>query len=211
MENAMSVTFTIILGVMVGIFTSAIIYGLMRLFDQVVIPWYSNLIYKGIDLNGRWYCSDYEMTQDVTFDLKQKANTISGTAIFVNKDEPYCKLEDIRLFIVEGFVRDRFVNLVLKHKDNSRLGIICYLLESVGDGRRMDGAISFYSLQDFKIDCGRQTLWREKSRAFDDYDKREIDNDIARQLDLDELVSNLKDSNAKFLTEQESGERNNLS
>ena len=77
----------------------------------------------------------------------------------------------LRSFNVTGFVQDRFVHLVLKHKDTSRLGIINYLLESVGDGRRMQGVISFYAVKGCQMDCGRQTLWREKAQADAQRDK----------------------------------------
>lgn len=171
MQDIPDITSTIFLGVISGILTSAVLFVLLRMFNKVFIPWYQNMLYKGIELSGKWFCADHTMSQEITFDLTQKAETINGIATLLNRDGTNHNFEDIRTFIVTGCVQDRFVYLVLRHEDSSRLGILTYLLQPVGDGRRMEGAMSFYSVRNCRIDCGLQTLWREKAQA-DAYEKK---------------------------------------
>lgn len=171
MQSPLDITSTIFLGIVGGVLTSAILFVCVRVFNNVVVPWYQDLVYRGIDLSGRWYCCDAKLWQEITFDLTQKASSIYGSATFVNKGKTDHQFEDVRGFNVTGFSQDRFVHLVLKHKDKTRLGIITYLLESIGDGRRMKGVMSFYGVKGCRIDSSDQTIWREKSQADADRDK----------------------------------------
>ncbi|MBS4149291.1 hypothetical protein D7U70_05160 [Pseudomonas balearica] len=110
------------------------------------------------------------MAQEITFDLKQSANVIAGTAQFHTKSrKPNSSYEDIRTFSIEGRIEDRFVSLFLKHTDRQRLGINNYLLEVVGDGRHLKGVFCFYGLNNHTITSSQQNLWRDKASAHEDY------------------------------------------
>jgi hypothetical protein len=187
MQTVPDITSTIFLSVVGGVLTSSVLFVCVRAFNQIVVPWYQDLVYRGINISGRWFCCERRMFQEITFDLTQRASSIRGVATFVYKGETDHEFEDLRTFNVTGFVQDRFVHLVLKHKDTSRLGFINYLLESVGDGRRMQGVISFYGVKGCRIACGNQTLWREKVQAEAQRDKEEAEA-------------------AKFLTELQKGQ-----
>ncbi len=177
------------IGIISGIATSAILYTLLLLIKNVLNPWLKKLLYHGIDLSGRWYCSDYRMAQEVTIDLSQSANKITGTATFISKNRPSShQFEDIRSFSVSGNVKDRFINLTLNNIDSKRLGITNYLLEAVGDGRCLEGVLSFYGLHQKKVIANQQKLWRDKAQADLHYNREE-----------QEHLSRIRDQNIHFL------------
>lgn len=50
----MSLSETIVLGVVSGILTLVFIFLCVIIFTKIVIPWYGSIIYSGIDLSGLW-------------------------------------------------------------------------------------------------------------------------------------------------------------
>ncbi len=159
------------IGVASGVTTSAILYLALIFIKNIINPWLKNLLYDGIDISGRWYCSEYLMAQEITIDITQNANRLKGVAIFVTrKSGNHNQFEDIRSFSVSGTIKDRFANLTLTSNDPKRLGVTNYLLEAVGDGRCLNGVLSFYSVRRHTITSRPQKLWRDKSQAQENFD-----------------------------------------
>ncbi len=46
----MSNSETIILGIVSGIITSAVIYLLVLIFNHIVLPWYRAFVYRGVSI-----------------------------------------------------------------------------------------------------------------------------------------------------------------
>ena len=140
------------IGVISGVITSALIYLLVQIFSKIVLPWYRELVYNGIDISGEWFCYGQELEQRAKYDIKQQASQINGDATYMHSDDHDHSMEKIRTFKITGFIKERFVQLTLIHSDKSRLGLVSYLLEVVGDGRRMIGAGSHYGVDSFTIE-----------------------------------------------------------
>lgn len=140
---------SLVVGIISGVVTSAVIYGFVQLFRQVVLPWYRNFMYRGLDLRGAWTAQIAGTAQRSTFEILQHADELTGTATFVPNEgfESF----GIRTFSIEGFVRERFVLLTLSNIDRTRLGIATYLLQVTGDGRTMEGYGSSYSVTSSSI------------------------------------------------------------
>ena len=158
------------LGVVSGVLSSALILLLAVLIRRVLIPWFRSLIYSGVDVSGEWHCIDPLMAQEITVHLNQDADSVSGTATFTwNHDDPdeSCldEFETVRTFHVSGKIRDRFLQLMLTHVDRKRIGVNSYLLEVCGDGRRMRGLFTFYSIRAHFLDSISHTLYRDRSTA----------------------------------------------
>jgi len=146
-----STSSSLVVGIISGILTSAMIFLAISVFEKVVIPWYQAIIYRGVDINGEWQMERPGSNQTAIFNLEQSAHKIKGIATFVTKESKSEGLDEVRTFTVDGQISERFVTLVLKHKDKQRLGISAYLLEIVGDGRKMKGYISGYNIGTSKI------------------------------------------------------------
>lgn len=162
---------TVILGVVSGVITSGLLYLAVSLFGRVVLPWYQNIIYSGTKIAGEWYCYARDMAQNAKFELTQHANELSGQAIYVHADEGDMEIEKLRAFSVTGIIEERFVQLNLKHIDKTRIGLVSYLLEVKGDGRRMIGAGCYYEVHDCEVETtpllfSRQPLSEEYLKGY---------------------------------------------
>ncbi|NIK51929.1 hypothetical protein [Xanthomonas arboricola] len=170
MDTMSAVTQSIVVGVVSGVLTSIGIAVFLLFVKKVFIPWYQSITYSGINLSGTWYAVDPTMAQRIEITLKQTAKHIKGHAVFTHipdeedDDNPF-SYEPTRTFNLTGLTQDRFVALTLRHTDINRLGINCYLLEVIGDGRRMSGHFSFYSINTNQIGESYHLLYRDRSEA----------------------------------------------
>lgn len=165
----MDITTNIVIGVISGILSTATIYFAAVIFNASVLPWLRGLIYKGVNVTGTWYCHDRTMTQEITLNLVQNAHAITGSASFIGDTGEHLRrhpeYETLRTFSVTGEIQDRFIYLTLRNSDAQRLGVNTYLLEVKGDGRRLDGVFTFYSVSHSHISHSYQTLYKDKALA----------------------------------------------
>ncbi|WP_136523561.1 hypothetical protein [Geomonas ferrireducens] len=143
---------TVILGVVSGVITSGLLYLALTIFKAVILPWYQNVIYSGTQIAGEWYCYARDLAQNAKFELTQHANELKGQAVYIHADEGDVEIEKLRTFSVSGIIEERFVQLNLKHVDKTRIGLVSYLLEVKGDGRRMSGAGCYYEVHDCEVE-----------------------------------------------------------
>jgi len=174
------VTSNIIIGVVSGVFTCIFWLIVVKVFENIAIPWYKKLIYSGIDISGEWFFYGKEFAQTAKIEIKQDADRIYGIATYIDTgDEIDTDLEAIRVFNIEGFVKERFVNMVLVHNNKARVGMVTYLLEVVGDGRKMVGAGSYYCVITFAVEPIKIVISRyemkdkELKEIFSDDDNQE--------------------------------------
>ncbi len=155
----MSNSETIILGIISGVITSAVIYLLVIIFNNIVLPWYRALIYCGVSIDGTWKEElDFENgnTQVSTAELTQKANAISGNVTIVKSSNG--QITETTIMSLNGIVKDRLFNAKLIPVDKKRVGIITVLAEVVGDGSRMLGQSTWYDAGSAKI-TGKSSEW----------------------------------------------------
>ncbi len=150
MNNAQS----LIIGVVSGIVTTALIYLAVQIFRKIVIPWYQSIIYQGLIVSGEWRVASLSTGegQEIVLNLTQKAHRLEGTATYVRKtDTSNLLTEHIKTFQIEGRVADRFAVLTLRHTERNRIGVEVLLLEIIGDGRKMAGYTTFYDVVENRI------------------------------------------------------------
>ena len=161
---------SIVVGVISGVLTSIAVAAILLFIRKVAVPWYQSITYSGINLSGTWHAVDPTMAQRIELTITQTAKNIKGQAIFSHvhgedDDERPFDYEPTRTFSLTGITQDRFVTLTLRHTNIDRLGINCYLLEVIGDGRRMAGVFSFYSVNTNQIGDSYHLLYRDRSEA----------------------------------------------
>ena len=125
----------ILIGVFSGVITSLIIYLLKLIFIKVLIPWYQELSYKGIDVSGSWNGKIKSSQESVKFSakltLEQSAHNLSGTYVivkYVNED-----IYKITSMNVSGTVWEGFVSLTCRTVSNKNLSFGSMLLK-INDG-----------------------------------------------------------------------------
>lgn len=150
-----TISFDILVGVVGGVLTSALIMLAISIFKKIIVPWYQNIIYRGISLSGPWHWFD-EDEDSVKMELKQAGDSITGIYTYMDSK----KKGDIKIYHVTGWARDRFVQLNLKSADPKRLGILSYVFEIVGDGNELRGCSVFYSTNLNKVCSDTESFYR---------------------------------------------------
>lgn len=148
----MGITESIIIGVVSGLITGFCALTLSQIFRKIVRPWYESLIYDGIKIEGTWHIefTDPTHNRNVTFELNQKANTLTGISTHVLKDEKKSG-DKIRTYQLSGRIRNRFIDLSGRSIDRTRVGVLTMLFEIIGDGQKMHGYITGYSTLDSEL------------------------------------------------------------
>lgn len=138
---------SLIIGVIAGILTSALLFILVQLFNKVVLPWYRDIVYKGINIEGMWQeVINFEggVIQTYNVVLEQKADKIKGKIVQVKSKEG--QVLSSENMIIDGRLKDRFLCAKIEFVNKARLGIASILLEVVGDGSSMKGSRAWYDI-----------------------------------------------------------------
>jgi hypothetical protein len=121
------ISLNIVLGIFSGILTSALLFALNRLFLEVVVPWYQQLIYEGVDLRDLWVY-DHSKSDGVgkfRLKLEQKAHNLSGQLTYTSVEKD---TESVISYLVSGTVWEGYVTLNLKSSDRRRIAFATTLL-----------------------------------------------------------------------------------
>jgi hypothetical protein len=120
----------ILLGVFTGVITTICLYFVKVIIDKIILPWYQDFIYKGIDVSGVWegkiIHSDI-VYFSVKLSLKQNAHDLTGSYIVIKykNDEE----EKITSMSVNGEVWEGFVSLKCRTVSNKNLSFGSMLLK----------------------------------------------------------------------------------
>ncbi|MBB2494861.1 hypothetical protein [Aquipseudomonas ullengensis] len=161
-----NVTESIILGIVAGLLTSAVLLITKSIIINILLPLYRQFMYRGIHINGTWH--HINSSQKLLLELKQNCEKLSGKATlqWISSNNHF-HIESIRTFDVSGCLETRFITLTFRHTDRSRLGIITCLLQVDGDGTILSGQRCWYAPLATKINSGGIRLYRDERRALD--------------------------------------------
>jgi len=151
---------SIIVGIVSGIITAFIIHLLILMFNKIILPWYRELVYSGVEIKGGWkVSSDYGQgnSQVVAINLSQKASSINGKATIVKSSNG--KVVETTMMAIVGSIKDRLFNVTLIPIEKKRVGISISLLEVVGNGNIMRGSACWYDSSAAVIKT-ESTEWR---------------------------------------------------
>ena len=161
---------TLLLSVVVGIGTGVAANLVTHLFISVWLPAYRNYVYRGVRVHGGWTVVQPHEAADgralsseweVTLAVQQHAYTLRGIAVSTRRDGG--SAVDVLHYDITGYVRDRFVVILLTGKDHERISHSTFHLEVVGDGTQMVGYRTFYGALLHKIRAVEVTLYRNRS------------------------------------------------
>lgn len=157
----------ILTGVIAGVASSALLLALGSLFRQVILPWYSGVIYRGIRIGGTWRSepSDHHAGEYV-LQFRQHAHRVKGTLVRIGADKLTGKRRS-DVFDFSGTVRDRFLIATATPIASDRLGAIAVVLQISGDGRELVGQRAFYHIQHNDVRSSPIT-WNRESTQTDD-------------------------------------------
>lgn len=141
-------TLHIMLGITTGIITAVLLYIFNQIFKKLLLPWYQNFKYKGVDLNGKWtgfMIDTPEVSFPFNIKLDQNAHDINGTAE-LNKSQTRDKYSMTK-YDVSGYVWEGYITLNFQSSDRTRLSFATALLQVLKGGRRLEGFFVFRDLR----------------------------------------------------------------
>jgi hypothetical protein len=157
------ITITIFIGVLSGVMTSGLIWTAVKIFNKIIIPWYQQSIYRGIDISGEWTSKkEYlgKVMVDQTIQISQKGHRISGSLISRNKIPS--KGEDTTSFFIEGEIFDNYVDIEYKTTDKKFIGRGSFLLKVKEGGEKLAGGLVAIDRFSTDIMTSQEIEWKRK-------------------------------------------------
>lgn len=110
------------------------------LVSKVVVPWYTELIYKGVDLRGIW-TQERDLGSGVRFSVQlaidQHAHNIQGTGTLTKSGTGAS--DYVQFFAIEGSTWEGFLVLNMRSTNRKTLSFCAGLLKVKGRGESLDG------------------------------------------------------------------------
>lgn len=134
---------TLVLAVFAGILTTFLLFGLTKLFSGVVLPWYLQLIYKGIDLRGVWLAEYDENGAHYRFEtrLQQRAHELWGHMTITKTGTG--QHDYVQDFKVVGETWEGFLTLNFRSRDRKSLSFVTGLFKVDARGNKLIGHIAY--------------------------------------------------------------------
>lgn len=130
----------VIWGVVSGLATSALLLILGLLASKVVLPWYTELVYKGVDLRGVW-TEERDIGDGKCFSvqlaLEQHAHKIHGTGTLTKSSA--ASIDYVQFFSIEGSTWEGFLTLNMRSTNRKSLSFVTGLLKVKERGESLDG------------------------------------------------------------------------
>lgn len=133
-------------GVVAGVLTSAMLFAFGVVTSKILLPWYQDLVYKGVDLRGLWVNEwDYAGARyRYHTSLNQNAHRLTGTTTITKSGT--AKDDYVINFDVTGSTWEGFVVLNLRSRDRKTLSFATALFKVKDRGKSLAGHLIFRSL-----------------------------------------------------------------
>jgi hypothetical protein len=163
---SISVEQDVIIPIVIGILTSAIIFLSQQLFSHVFMPWYRKQTYRGLILEGNWESQfvakyDASVTCRESAAMRQHATDINGDISYVEQgaDKKIIKQKSFRFIgrYIDGVLVATYVNT-----DPRQLGMGSFTLKIQDEGRRLVGKYSWLDPETGNVEAD-QYEWTRKS------------------------------------------------
>lgn len=144
----------LIIGISSGIVTALIVFFAKSIWTQNLIPWFERLVYKDIDISGKWKSNlgndeyDGELVE-----VFQSAHKVHGF-IRVTSDENHTET-----YKFEGIFKNSILTSTYTVYDKSNLDSGSMTMILKGDGNKLIGHTAFYDEDDEKI-VSKKYIWK---------------------------------------------------
>ncbi len=139
----MEIEKTILIGVISGVITAAILFLVKRFFTNTIIPLYQRVKYQGADISGSWF-AEYEGDDNSksTFSivLQQNAHKVTGSIQFSHNGPKKNYNVDYK---VSGEYWEGYLNLLCRSKDRKVFSHASAFLKLINAGTGLLGNFSF--------------------------------------------------------------------
>jgi hypothetical protein len=130
----------VVWGIVSGIGTSVLLFLIGVFFSKVALPWYTELIYKGVDLQGIW-TQQRDLGSGCSFSvqlaLEQHAHKIRGNGTLTKTGTGAS--DYVQFFSIEGSTWEGFIIINMRSTNRKSLSFCAGLLKVKGRGEFLDG------------------------------------------------------------------------
>ena len=144
----------VIVGVVTGILTTGLLSLIGAIFSEIILPWYHENAYKGLDLSGKWHIQlgDSGVNSnhlEMTADLRQITDRVSGSLVVVAKNSSQRPLT----YTLSGSRREQFLAVTIEKVGRKQYGIGTSLVQVASVGDRLTGYLCAYDSGPGNIRC----------------------------------------------------------
>lgn len=152
----------ILLGVPSGVVSAFVVWVVISLFRNTILPWYRQYVYKGVEIEGEWIYSSEQKSVTNTFKLnieKQLGHELSGWFSQDYKDGSELRHGRYKFNgeVVDGFV---VLSLFPSNRNKSTFGTIHVQIK--GSGNKLEGVFTYKNTQSDDITSTTLTLEKEQ-------------------------------------------------
>ncbi|MEO6543004.1 MAG: hypothetical protein ABIP05_03050 [Nitrospiraceae bacterium] len=150
---------TIGVGALTGLIVSGIVLTIRQFVLKVVSPWYENMVYHDVKIEGQWYGKAHISGADVerVWVISRQGHNIEATVTSTSGPDVG------QVFKVTGSFKNLLMTATYAHSDPTNTARGTYTFKLIGDGHRFEGVIAYYSTSSEKVSCGAYTLIRSGS------------------------------------------------
>lgn len=155
---------TIFIGVFSGVVASVIIWVAIGVFKSILIPWYQQIVYRGINISGDWvseqrYSGNICVRQSIN--ITQRGHKITGSLISQNSIPG--KGIDVTFFNLVGEMFDNYVDIEYKINDKRFIGRGVLLLKVKFGGTNLEGGLVAIDRFTSEIISIGDVIWKRES------------------------------------------------
>jgi hypothetical protein len=137
----METVLSIFIGVISGIITSLLLFILAQIVRKILVPWYSEFVYKGIDVSGTWrgVIENEKFKILLVVNLEQSSFDVVG-ALFAEtlyKDNPEKNYSN--QYSLKGFIKNHITTLNYEAMAKNRTGVGTMMFKSQQGGTNLFG------------------------------------------------------------------------
>lgn len=145
------------IGVVTGVLSAALIWLVSHTWLTAVSPWFENLSYRGVLIDGKWrseqlsFDIDHGNRLEILLELTQSGYKVSG--IFRARTVHPGDVPDYEnLYQLSGEIRDNNVVLNYCASSRRRVGLGALVLQVKDGGKGLRGSISFVEESDLGVE-----------------------------------------------------------
>ena len=129
------------IGVISGLVATFIIVVIGQIWLKIILPWYENLLYQGVRLDGRWVSRARirDSERETVWQIKQTGHRIKATAVATLGPNQG------RSFAINGTFRNLILTVTFQRSDaGSVIDRGCVAVKLVQNGHQLCGHITHY-------------------------------------------------------------------
>lgn len=154
---------SIFIGVFTGVVASILIWIVVKTFNKIIVPWYQNSIYRGINLSGNWIATHNfpgEVNVEQEIILQEKGHKITGSLVSQNYVKQ--KLKTTTSYSLVGEIFDNYIDVEYKNKDKRLMGRGSQLLKVKDGGKSLEGGLVVIDVYSTEVIVSGSIKWKRK-------------------------------------------------